>query len=61
MERTEATEAMEVRWQGHPLQALVEVFAKTQALQSRWQGHPVQALVKIVAKTQACKAAGEMV
>ena len=37
---------MKTRWQGRPLQALVEMLAKTQVLKTRWQGHPLQALVE---------------
>ena len=51
-----STQALKTRWQGHPLQALIEILAKNQALKARWQGHPLQALVEILAKTQALKA-----
>ena len=44
--------AFKTRWQGHPLQALVEPISKTQALKTRWQGHPLQASVETMAKTQ---------
>ena len=50
-----SSKALKARWQGHPLQALVEIPAKTQALKARWQGHLLQALVEIMAKTQAVK------
>lgn len=48
-------EDFKTRWQGHTLQALVEIKAKTQVLTTRWQGNRVQTLVETVAKTQALK------
>ena len=45
-----SSKALKTRWQGHPLQALVEMKAKTQALKARRQGHPLQALVEFIAK-----------
>ena len=45
--RIRSSKALKTRWQGYPLQALLEPPAKTQALKTRWQGHPLQALVKV--------------
>ena len=37
-----SSKALKTRWQGHPLQALVEIMAETQTLKARWQGHLLQ-------------------
>ena len=51
------SQALQILWQVHSVQALIKVMSEGQALQAMWQGRVVQALVKHHAELQALQTA----